>query len=189
MACDLILISLHVLFLLSVGILKVKLKPMFFLLNPLPGYALESVIITEFTKPRTVAERRFNCAFRTLRCSVEREIGKWKGLWGCLHKKRFGPLKYEPEKACAIIRVAAILYNFVKEEEGVGEDVYVPAVEDDEDPGDDQAAAVLGQEGGVARRALIVADFARASNLSTTTTTTTTNTATTTTTTTTTTSI
>ena len=137
-------------------------------MNHLPGYALESVIITEFTKPRTVAERRFNCAFRTLRCSVEREIGKWKGLWGCLHKKRFGPLKYEPEKACAIIRVAAILYNFVKEEEGVGEDIYVPAVEDDEDPGDDQAAAVLGQEGGVARRALLVADFARASNIPTT---------------------
>ena len=55
------------------------------------------VLITEFLDPNA-EEKKFNPAFRTLRCAVERAIGLWKAKWGALHHKRFGPLLYEPSK-------------------------------------------------------------------------------------------
>ena len=71
-----------------------------YFLKPLISYKLipKGVLITEFVDPTLAAEETFNEAFTSLRSSVERSIGLMKEKWGALHRKRNGPLLYDPSE-------------------------------------------------------------------------------------------
>ncbi|KAJ8670898.1 hypothetical protein QAD02_002157 [Eretmocerus hayati] len=77
------------------------------------GYVVSPILMTLCPDPRRgTPQPRFNEALVTQRCKVEQVFGQLEEPWRCLNKERI--LKYQPKKACQIIRACFILHNFRK---------------------------------------------------------------------------
>ena len=85
------------------------------------GYALTNYLMTPYANPVTPAQRHFNRAQKTTRCSVERAFGQLKRRFFCLH----GGLRVQPERACIIIGACSILHNIaiIRNEEPFDDDM------------------------------------------------------------------
>ncbi|KAJ8676429.1 hypothetical protein QAD02_012216 [Eretmocerus hayati] len=77
------------------------------------GYVVSPILMTLCPDPRRdTPQARFNKTLVTQRCKIEQVFGQLKEPWRCLNKERV--LKYQPKKACQIIRGCFILHNFKK---------------------------------------------------------------------------
>ncbi|XP_069094060.1 putative nuclease HARBI1 [Pleurodeles waltl] len=74
------------------------------------AYAVQSFKLTTYLSPATLAERRYNAAYRTTRNDVERTFGLLKSCFRCIHKSG-GALQYSPEATCKIVATCAMLHN------------------------------------------------------------------------------
>ena len=93
------------------------------------AYPLRDWLMTPFLIPRNVQERRYNQAFKTTRCTVERCIGVLKRRFHCLHTE----LRYSPGRACKIITACIVLHNLAL-------DFGTPLNDDNDDVDDDDDA-------------------------------------------------
>ena len=75
------------------------------------GYALSRYLMTPYSNPVTRAERRYNVAHKTTRCSVERSIGQLKRRFGCLETG----LRRNPKNCCVMIIACVVLHNIAKQ--------------------------------------------------------------------------
>ena len=71
------------------------------------GYMIRTWLMTPILRPETQAQRRYNFAHKSTRCTVERAIGVAKQRWQCL---RSG-LRLQPQRACRVIIVCLMLHN------------------------------------------------------------------------------
>lgn len=74
------------------------------------------------------AEERYNTAFTSVRCLIERCNGLLKNRWRCLLKHRV--LHYSPEMAANIVKACCVLHNMC-----IGRNIPVPEVEENFDYG------------------------------------------------------
>ena len=106
------------------------------------AYMLRSWLVTPLLRPATAADRRFNFAHCSTRCTVEGSIGVAKQRWRCLRNG----LRLAPRKAWRVIMVCCMLHNRARLQSlpdppppPPPEDARLNNNEEDDDDDDDEA--------------------------------------------------
>ncbi|XP_030069249.1 putative nuclease HARBI1 [Microcaecilia unicolor] len=82
----------------------------YILLNRDARYGSKTWLLTLLAMPRSDAEKQYNEAHISTRCTIERTFGVLKSRFRCLHISG-GSLQYSPEKVAVIVLVCCMLHN------------------------------------------------------------------------------
>nr|XP_033774378.1 putative nuclease HARBI1 [Geotrypetes seraphini] len=74
------------------------------------GYGCKPWLMTPLLAPRSEAEKRYNEAHISTRCTIERTLGVLKSRFNCLHPSG-GSLQYRAQKVSDIVTVCCMLHN------------------------------------------------------------------------------